>query len=234
LDAYAAFVRGLGVRRERIVPVFTLNYDCLVECAADVNGLALIDGFRGIFEGVFQPANLTDVSGMYELRRNRRVFVPRQGNIVLHKLHGSLGWFSDGSGRISRLRPQQPTPAGHRRLMVPPQHRKAADTGVTPYATLWSEFRAYLANDASRHVNRLVCAGYGFADGHVNALIDAALQREHFTLIVLARVLSDEAFSKYARCRKVLIITEAKSSLYGEPGAGVPNAWSFEWLAQEV
>ncbi len=234
LDEYISFVQRLAPRRERTVPVFSLNYDCLVECAADSEGLALIDGFRGHFEASFRPEHFLDVVGTYEARRSRVVFVARQGIIRLYKLHGSLGWYSDARGRITRIRPDLPGPAGQRNLMVPPQHRKAADTGYTPYATLWSEFRAYLTNDASRLLNRLVCVGYGLGDGHVNAVFDAALQRKHFTLVILARALSDQAFDKYAANTKVVVVTETRSSLYGVQGPGLPDAWSFEWLSREA
>jgi hypothetical protein len=234
LDEYRAFVRGLGRRTEAIVPVFTLNYDCLMECAADANAMPLVDGFSGVFQGTFQPAHFLQAVGQMQMRRHRRVFVARQGLTALHKLHGSLGWFSNAGGHIVRICPDAPVPAGHNRLMVPPQHRKAADTGVTPYATLWSEFRAFLANDASRALNRLVCVGYGFADGHVNAIIDAALARNNFTLLILARGLSDDAFRKYAGNRNIIVVTESRSALYGENGAGLPDEWSFEWLSREV
>ena len=50
LEEYSAFIRGLGVRREQRIPVFTLNYDCLTERAADATGSRLIDGFGGVFE----------------------------------------------------------------------------------------------------------------------------------------------------------------------------------------
>lgn len=234
LDEYSAFLRGLGTRREPRIPVFTLNYDCLAERAADSTGLRLIDGFDGIFEASFRTSQFLDVLGQYEMRRTRRVFAAHPGVIFLYKLHGSLGWHADDQGRIMRMRPELPCPAGCRRLMVPPQHWKTADTGYTPYATLWSEFRAYLANDTPRLLNRLVCAGYGFADGHVNAVIDAALQRKHFTLVILARVLSDEAFNKYAVNPRVILVTKGRSSLYGEQGAGLVREWSFEWLSGEV
>ncbi len=234
LEEYSAFIRGLGVRREPRIPVFTLNYDCLTERAADATGSRLIDGFGGVCEASFRSSQFLDVLGQYEMRRGRRVFAAHPGVVTLYKLHGSLGWHADDQGRITRMRPELPCPAGFRRLMVPPQHRKAADTGYTPYATLWSEFRAYLANDTSRLLNRLVCAGYGFADGHVNAVIDAALQREHFTLVILARALSNEAFKKYAANPRVILVTEGRSSLYGEQGAGLVREWSFEWLSGEV
>ena len=118
--------------------------------------------------------------------------------------------------------------------MIPPQNRKAADTGSFPYAVLWSEFRAHLTNDAGRLLNRLVCIGYGLGDGHVNAVISSALARKHFTVIILAKALADDVFDRWRVYRNVVIVTETRSSLYGEEGPGIPDTWSFEWLAKEV
>jgi len=156
LDCHQDFVARLSRRSDRIVPVFTLNYDCLVECGADSAQACLVDGFCGTFEASFQPGQFDRASGNFVLRRGRRVFVPRPGTISLYKLHGSLGWFADAQGQLKRMRPDLLCPTGWRRLMIPPQHRKASDTGFTPYATLWSEFRAFLSNDTHRLLNRLL------------------------------------------------------------------------------
>lgn len=118
--------------------------------------------------------------------------------------------------------------------MVPPQNRKAADTGFTPYAAIWSEFRAYLANDSTRLLNRLVCVGFGMGDGHVNAVVQSALSRRHFTLVILAKTLSEDTFRRWREFQNTVIVTEASSSLYGEEGPGLQDAWAFEWLAKEV
>lgn len=234
MDFHRSLAVRLASRQEKRVPVFTLNYDSLLEQASDAEQLTLLDGFCGTVESYFHPVCFIDFRGHYESRRGRTVSVPYRGVINLYKLHGSLGWYVDQDSNLKRIRPDMPCPNGWRHLMIPPQNRKAADTGITPYATLWSELRAYLANDKSRLLNRLVCVGYGFGDGHVNAMLDAALQREHFTLIVLTRALSDQAFNKYAASAKALVVSETRSSLYGEQGPGLANAWSFEWLSKEV
>ena len=118
--------------------------------------------------------------------------------------------------------------------MVPPQNRKAADTGITPYATIWSEFRAHLANDATRLLNRLICIGYGLGDGHVNAVIRSALARRHFTLVILTKSLDEVTFKQWRDYPNTIIVTDAGSSLYGEEGPGLSDACAFEWLAMEV
>lgn len=233
LDDHRAFVRRLSLRRERRVPVFTLNYDVLVERAADAEKIMLVDGFHGTMEGYFRPAIFTDVWGRTERRKVRTVMVAYRGVINLLKLHGSLGWFLEPSGIVRRVPNGAPCSEGWRALLIPPQHRKAADTGGTPYAALWSQYRGHLVHGPVL-LNRLVCAGYGFGDGHVNAIIESALARRDFTLLILAKELSENAFRQWSAHSNVLIVTESRSSLCGEIGAGMAAEWSFEWLAQEV
>ena len=98
--------------------------------------------------------------------------------IHLLKLHGSLGWYECPTNGIRRGGFDTEPPAGTKRLMVPPQRRKAADTMFPPYSALWSAFRGCLAHDDAP-INRLVCIGYGFADEHVNVVIEAALSCNH-------------------------------------------------------
>jgi hypothetical protein len=234
LDYHRQFVARLAKRRERRIPVFTLNYDTLVELAADREEVNLVDGFCGIVESYFQPYCFDDFRGIIESRRGRSVPVPVRGIINLYKLHGSLGWFADDESRLLRIRPDIQCSPGWKHLMVPPQNRKAADTGITPYATIWSEFRSYLANEATRLVNRLVCIGYGFGDGHVNAVIRSALARRNFTLVILTKFLEEVKFKQWRDYSNTIIITEGKSSLYGEEGPGLPDSCAFEWLAMEV
>ena len=98
----------------------------------------------------------------------------------LLKLHGSLGWYECPTHGVRRCAFDSNLPADTKRLMVPPQRRKAADTMLHPYAALWSLFRGSLGQDANP-IHRLVCLGYGFADEHVNTVIESALARPDFT-----------------------------------------------------
>lgn len=104
---------------------------------------------------------------------------------------------------------------------------------LQPYAALWSAFRGCLGHDANP-VNRLVCLGYGFADEHVNAIIEPALARPDFTLLVFTRSLSDQAWDRWAKRPKTIIVTETRCSLYEDAGPGHPDLWRFERLSQEV
>ncbi len=132
--------------------------------------------------------------------------------------------------RALRLDHRRQAPDGVRRLMVPPQRRKAQDVVSPPYSDLWSEFRAHLMNDRTTLLNRLICVGYGFRDEHVNAVIRPALARANFTLVILARSLEDSVFDEWSTSDKVIICTETRSSLNGNRQHTEIPCWSFEWL----
>jgi hypothetical protein len=234
LEFHRAFVRGLSRRSESRINIFSLNYDPLIELAADEERVSLTDGFLGNGRAFFHPAAYSYKIGLPSRRRWAGMTESLRGLLNLYKLHGSMDWFMDlnsiprRTGATNRLDPPEHP------LMIPPQRRKAQDTVYPPFSTLWSEFRAHLVNDHSRVVQRLVCTGYGMRDAHVNAIIEAACARTDFTLLVLARVLGDDEFDCWRKCRQAIIVTEGRTAFYGEEGPGVPDVWSFEWLANEV
>ena len=51
-------------------------------------------------------------------------------------------------------------------------------------------------------INRLVCVGYGFADEHVNAVIEAALARTDFTALIFTKELSTASWGALERQNK--------------------------------
>jgi len=231
-DHHCMFVRGLSTRRERRVRLFTLNYDPLIENAADCERLLLADGFSGTNSFFFDPRSLELRVGILSRRKHKVVADPILGMINLYKLHGSISWFIDDRNAIRRCRPADIIPAGATELMIPPHYRKAQDT--PPYSDLWSEFRGILNNDRLRLLNRLVCAGYSLGDSHVNPILEAALRRRDFTMLIFARGLTDATFDRWKAFGNVIIATEHRCALYREEGPGIADIWSFEWLAQEV
>ncbi len=234
LDYHRTFVKGLSKRRERRVRVFTLNYDSLIESSADCEQVLLSDGFSGTNSFFFDPKSLELRVGISSRRKHKAAADPVRGIINLYKLHGSMGWYVDDSNVVRRCHPNDDLPAGATELMIPPHYRKAQDTGTPPYSFLWSEFRGILNNDRLRLLNRLVCVGYGFADTHVNPILDQGLARRDFTMLILARSLTDATFDRWKEYGNVIIVTEHRCALYREEGPGIADLWSFEWLAQEV
>lgn len=234
LDCHRLFVSLLSRREEETpIRIFSLNYDPLVERAAEQECIRLFDGFHGHENAFFDAGSfrhITVVRGRnYRGRQARGV----PGSIRLVKLHGSMGWYHDVETGIRRGKFNDALPETAKWLMIPPQHRKARDTGRVPYSTLWSEFRGALFHGDDK-LNRLITLGYGMADEHVNAEIESALERSNFTLIIITKELSDPVFDKWSGKQRVHIVTENRCSSNGILGAGHPHLCSFEGFIERM
>lgn len=233
LDCHVEFVKRLSQRADVQVTVFSLNYDPLLERAAEAAKIRLMDGFLGIEHAYFNPAVFEERIGRIRGTHKGRQFDATVKPIHLLKLHGSLGWYECPQRGVRRCVFGSPLPPGTRRLMVPPQRRKATDTMLPPYAALWSAFRGCLGHNANP-LNRLACLGYGFADEHVDAVIEAALARSDFTLLIFTKELSDTAWKRWSIKTKAVVVTETRCSLKGTVGPGHTDLWRFERLCKEV
>ncbi len=233
LDLHGEFVRHIAQRADPCVKVFSLNYDPLIERAATRDRVRVVDGFLGAEHAYFDPAVFDERIGRIRGTHKGKQFDETVKPLHLLKLHGALGWYECPTNGVRRGSFDASPPAGTRRLMVPPQRRKAADTMNPPYSALWSKFRGCLGhNDAP--INRLVCIGYGFADEHVNAVIEAALTRTDFTVLIFAKALGPTAWTRWSTKSNVVVVTELQCSLKGRIGPGHSDLWSFERLAGEV
>ena len=233
LDLHAEFVKRIAQRAEPLTKVFSLNYDPLIERAAAKVKVRLADGFHGADWGYFDPAVFEErvfrIRGSHRGRQSEETIKP----IQLIKLHGSLGWYECVTDGVRRCGFAAEPPATAKRLMVPPQRRKAADTTLPPYSALWSIFRGCLCHNAAP-INRLVCIGYGFADEHVNTIIDSALGRTDFTVLIFTKALTDLAWNRWSVKTNAIVVTENRCALKGHVGTGHADLWSFERLANEV
>jgi hypothetical protein len=233
LDFHGEFVRRVAQRAEPAIKVFSLNYDPLVERAAAQVRVRLTDGFLGVEHSYFDPNVFEERIGRIRGTHRGRQFEETAKPIHLLKLHGSLGWYECPSNGVRRCGFGTEPPAAARRLMIPPQHRKAADTMYPPYSALWSIFRGCLGQNAAP-INRLVCIGYGFADEHVNTIIEAALARTDFTLLIFTKLLSDAAWERWSPKTSAILVTENRCAIKGRIGPGHADLWSFERLAKEI
>lgn len=233
LDLHVEFVKRLGQRSDPCVKVFSLNYDPLVERAAERARVRLCDGFAGNEHAFFEPATFEERIGRIRGTYKSKQFEETAKPVHLLKLHGSVGWYECNTNGVRRCAFEAAIPAMTKRLMIPPQRRKASDTMSPPYASLWSAFRGALGQDAVP-INRLVCLGYGFVDEHVNAVIEGALARTDFTVLIFTKDLSSEAWNRWSTKGNVVVVTESRCALKGEIGAGHSDLWSFERIAKEV
>jgi hypothetical protein len=233
LELHIEFVKRIAQRANPCVKVFSLNYDPLIERAAAASRVRLIDGFLGSDQCYFDPVVFEERIGRIRGTYRSRQFEETVKPLHLLKLHGSLGWYECSTNGVRRCPFNVAPPATTKRLMVPPQRRKAADTANQPYAALWSTFRGCLSQNAAP-VNRLVCIGYGFADEHVNTLIESALALNDFTVLIFTKGLSAAAWRRWSVKTNVYIVTETQCSIKGQTGPGHADLWSFERLAKEI
>lgn len=232
ITTHQTFVERVSRRTDSFIPLFTLNYDPLIELASDSARIAINDGFKGFFQASFNPNNYDFIPSRYENKGPHRVLRGNNGILHLYKLHGSMTWYLIDGSPI-RIAPDMIAQKDWQRLMIPPQYRKAAETTTQPYSAIWTRFRAWLIY-GPRALNRLVCIGYGMKDQHVNDVIDGATSRGDFTLLIFAKNLTDECFEQWARKENVIIVTNDRCSLFGEAGPGHDCLWDFEALCMEV
>jgi len=233
LDLHIDFVRRIAQRADPCVKVFSLNYDPLIERAAAHARIRVIDGFLGAEHSYFEAAVFEERIGRIRGTHRGKQFDETVKPIHLLKLHGSLGWYECPKNGVRRCSFGAGPPSTTKRLMIPPQRRKAADTMNPPYSALWSTFRGCLGQNAAP-INRLVCIGYGFADEHVNAIIESALARTDFTVLIFAMSLGDTVWNRWSPKPNAVVVTKDRCAVKGQSGQGHADLWSFERLAKEV
>lgn len=233
LDLHLEFVRRIARRADPSIKVFSLNYDPLMERAAERARVRMTDGYLGVEHSYFDAGVFEERVGRIRGTHKGKQFDETVKPIHLLKLHGSLGWYESATQGVRRCGFDAKPPVGTKRLMIPPQRRKAADTMYPPYSALWSTFRGCLSHNTAP-INRLVCLGYGFADEHVNAVIEAALSRTDFTVLIFTMVLSDKAWNRWSQKTNVIVVTKDRCAIKGQTGLGHADLWSFERLAKEV
>ena len=128
LDLHGEFVRRIAQHEDPSVKVFSLNYDPLIERAAAHVRVRVIDGYLGVEHSYFDPAVFEERIGRIRGTHKGKQFDETVKPIHLLKLHGSLGWYECPTNGVRRCGFGAGPPAGTKRLMVPPQRRKAAET----------------------------------------------------------------------------------------------------------
>ena len=183
-EAYRSLVRKLLTRPLNLkrINIFTLNYDTLVEQAADSAGVVLLDGFVGTQSRVFRPESYEQ--DLYFPTETTEGRVHRFSRVMhLYKLHGSITWTANQpsldnpyGASISTFDPKQKEP-----LLIYPMPAKYGEILGLPYSELFRRF----ANTIARPQSVLLALGYGFGDEHVNAIIRQALSVPSFTLVIV-------------------------------------------------
>ena len=186
-----SFASRTGTRDR--VHIFTTNYDRLIEEAADLAGLHLLDRFVGKLSPVFRASRL-NLDLHYNppgIRGEPRYL---EGVARFTKLHGSLDWIQNGTfiRRIGLpfgaqdLTPylQAPGLAGSSEfnMMVYPNSAKDRETAAYPYVELFRDFAAAVCRPNST----VVTYGYSFGDEHINRVIQDMLTIPSTHLVIIA------------------------------------------------
>lgn len=182
LSAYTSFLRKILTRPLNLkrVNVFTLNYDTLVEQAADAEGVVLLDGFVGTQRRIFRPECYEQ--DLYFPAETTEGRVHRFDRVVhLYKLHGSITWVADEPSLENPYGVRADAGADGQRVLIYPTPAKYGEMLGMPYAELFRRFAAAIVRPQSV----LFTVGYGFGDEHVNAIIRQALGVPSFTLVIV-------------------------------------------------
>ncbi|MFC2095921.1 SIR2 family protein [Candidatus Bipolaricaulota bacterium] len=195
---HATLLRKLMTRPEKLrrVNLFTLNYDTLLEQAADAAGVILLDGFVGSIRRVFRPESFG--FDFYFPGSTTEGRVHRLDRVAhLYKLHGSISWYRES--------PTEQNPYGIFStansssqgdvLIFPTPVKQELATGI-PYSEMFRRF----SEAVSQPQSVLFVIGYGFGDDHVNALIRQALLVPSFRLVVVSPSGQSEFLSKLIKC----------------------------------
>lgn len=171
--------RPLNLKR---VNLFTLNYDTLIEQAADSEGVVALDGFVGMLRRVFRPESYDQ--DLYFPAETTEGHVHRLDRVLhLYKLHGSITWRVsnpdwDNPYGVTAVAPDVETEGT---ALIYPTPLKYGESLGMPYAELFRRFAASVV----RAQSVLFVVGYGFADDHVCAIIRQALAVPSFCVVIV-------------------------------------------------
>ena len=173
--------------------IFTTNYDRLIEEAADLAGMHLLDRFVGKLSPVFRASRL-NLDMHYNppgIRGEPRYL---EGVARFTKLHGSLDWIQVGSlirkiglpfgakNIIPYLQAPGLDGATAFNLMIYPNSMKDRETAEYPYVELFRDFAAAICRPNST----IVTYGYGFGDEHINRVLRDMLTIPSTHLVIIS------------------------------------------------
>lgn len=186
-EIHKNFLMKLLELKNKQITLYTLNYDILIEKAAEELNIQLNNGFNGFHIRKFNPANF-----------NYKYYVETAGNekiitkcINLVKLHGSLSWqYSDKEVLYNIIEKQFDLTKTNQinfneiinEAIIYPVQTKKTHTLDLPYSEMFRQFNEYLGKKNST----LLIIGYSFLDEHVNDIINNALSNPYFNIVIFA------------------------------------------------
>lgn len=216
---------GMFQSSYREAHIITTNYDRVIECACNSKGILYQTAFPpGHLQKWKNPEGIRYCVGRDDSLRLARV-------VKVHKVHGSLDWFS-GPNNVPMCLPFKPAFDNFTPLILIPGAGKFRHSHDEPFRSIMSS-----ADDVLRKARSLLCVGFGFRDQHVHPVIEEVCKEKNIPIIVLARELSEgsKEFLKNSAGACYMGIEECsgkRSKVYtpdnpsGIP-VSIPNLWSL-------
>lgn len=176
-----------------VLDIITPNYDLLIEHCCDQYKIPYITGFYG---GIKKHENWEEASNQMlyiksVLKGKKKNREPRtKKHIQLHKVHGSLNWFYNGSEKF-----EDNSLTYHNFSNNTSIERFIITPGDSKYQkALLNAFDSFLnANEAVKGEGAFVFVGYGFNDDHIQNKIVSEILNEKKPGIIITKGLSGNA-----------------------------------------
>lgn len=177
----------LAIKKYNQVNIFTLNYDILIETAAENLNIPLNNGFQGFQIRKFNPANFNYKNYIETTDGNKKI----EKNINLIKLHGSLSWeYDEKIVPYKIVEKQLKLDKGalqysnifyeNREVIIYPTQTKKSYSLDLPYSEMFRQFNESI----NRSNSTLFIMGYSFLDEHINDIILSSLANPYINIVV--------------------------------------------------
>jgi hypothetical protein len=195
------------------IPIFTTNYDRVVEKYCQKNGVICIDGFRDLKTEEYEWCP-------EEFRRSEKTPV-----IKLFKLHGSLNWRRRYDGMPVKIGSEERVLESKQfkeNILIYPAEKSKPE--IEPFKTLHEKFEEYYKNS-----DVCIFVGFAFRDEYLNNVIARGLENRKIIIVSLE-----------ARELRKLLVKKLKVKshrIFGVEGSfGEPGTLNKikEFLSQEV
>lgn len=151
-----------SVQRAKCIEIFTANYDLLLEQALENKSVPYFDGFVG------------SRNSFFDLRSVENDTLPNHW-ARLWKIHGSLNWFKNSEGNITRgynSASKSGSSEYKDKHLIYPSHLKYNESRKMPFLALIDRLGKFISYKGAT----LIICGYSFNDEHLNDTILKAMQ----------------------------------------------------------
>lgn len=201
--------------------VITTNYDRLVEYAIDSIDATAVTGFEGVLVRKMElPDHTVEKARIHA----------RERVVYLWKVHGSLDWFENTTGKIASLPLSRNVPSGWDPLIIPPGKAKYSSTHTEPYRTVITE-----ADRAFMEASCFLCVGYGFNDEHIQPKLFAQVSSGNKPIVIITKTATESCKNHIMNgsCGKYLVIEEETAGRTSVHANGITTVVDGEYWKLE-